>query len=39
MYDVHFPPWAVSSYASAIREAEEMNTGEFISHAGIVSAR
>lgn len=37
MYDLHFPPpWAISSSAPAIRQTEEMNTGEFISHPGIV---
>ena len=31
-------PWAISSSASAVRQTEEMKAGEFISHAGIVSA-
>lgn len=30
------PPWAISSSAPAIRQTEEMNSGEFISHPGIV---
>lgn len=37
MYDLHFPPpWAIYSSAPAIRQTEEMNAGEFISHPGIV---
>lgn len=37
MYDLHPPPlWAISSSAPAIRQTEEMNAGEFISHPGIV---
>lgn len=43
MYDLHPPPplptpRAISSSASAVRQTEEMKAGEFISHAGIVSA-